>query len=640
MVWNVQRSAPVLASYAAYVPRGRRQLFSHAPADDEGVPIDDSRRRQLNRLLLGIPAQIRAEVDASAFPEGGDRLPGLGVEGVEEMQHCREHPPVGAVRPVHQTAIRPSTLDSRIERPQELSRRGAKSKSLVRRRQRIKDAVDDDGLGLESPGLPGVVGPGDLQILHVPAVDLTQARITNLFGAAPVRLPSSIFGRGEEKENDEQHRNAMRVSKTTFGGIGFGVATLALGLAATGLVFGVVSGVLLRPFPFHDPERLVLVWDTNRDRPRDLEMTSYSNFVDYAALNEVFEGTAAWQRPTSMTLKSTEGAEEIHASVVTSSFFAVVGVEPVLGRGFLPEEGVPGGPGAVVLSDGLWLRRFGASAEVLGSTVVLDGAPYAVVGVAPPEFESPAGESEIFVPMAFAPNAIDRGQNYLSVIGRLRPEVALEAAQSEMDRLGSTLEREYPATNDGVRPRLVPLSDHVLGPVRPVILTLFGGVLFLLAVACANVSNLHLARIVSREGEIAIRLSLGASRLRVFASTLLEAMWVWAGGAGAALVAIRVGFPFLSSLLGDRLPRVLEGRPDGATLAFTVVAAAATALAFGAPVAFYASRVTLQRSRAGRGAETEDPAGRRLRRALVVAQSLSPACSSSGAGFSREACFD
>ncbi len=222
--------------------------------------------------------------------------------------------------------------------------------------------------------------------------------------------------------------------------------------------------------------------------------------------------------------------------------------------------------------------------------------------------------------MAFAPNAIDRGQNYLSVIGRLRPEVALEAAQSEMDRLGSTLEREYPATNDGVRPRLVPLSDHVLGPVRPVILTLFGGVLFLLAVACANVSNLHLARIVSREGEIAIRLSLGASRLRVFASTLLEAMWVWAGGAGAALVAIRVGFPFLSSLLGDRLPRVLEGRPDGATLAFTVVAAAATALAFGAPVAFYASRVTLQRSRAGRGAETEDPAGRRLRRALVVAQ--------------------
>ncbi len=190
----------------------------------------------------------------------------------------------------------------------------------------------------------------------------------------------------------------MRVSKTTFGGIGFGVATLALGLAATGLVFGVVSGVLLRPFPFHDPERLVLVWDTNRDRPRDLEMTSYSNFVDYAALNEVFEGTAAWQRPTSMTLKSTEGAEEIHASVVTSSFFAVVGVEPVLGRGFLPEEGVPGGPGAVVLSDGLWLRRFGASAEVLGSTVVLDGAPYAVVGVAPPEFESPAGESEIFRP--------------------------------------------------------------------------------------------------------------------------------------------------------------------------------------------------------------------------------------------------
>jgi putative ABC transport system permease protein len=413
----------------------------------------------------------------------------------------------------------------------------------------------------------------------------------------------------------------MRVSRSSLGAISFGVGTLALGLAATGLVFGVVNAVLLRPFPFRDPERLVLVWDRHRDRPRDLEMTSYSNFVDYDVRNRVFEEMAAWQRPTSMTLKSAEGAEEIPASVVTASFFGVVGVEPILGRGFLTEEGVPGGPGAAVLSHGLWQRRFGASPEILGSTVVLDGAPFEIVGVAPPELESPAGESEIFVPMAFAPNAIDRGQNYLSVIARLKPAVTLEVAQSEMEALGSALEREYPTTNDGVRPRLVPLSEHVLGSVRPLLLTLLGGVLFLLAVACANVSNLHLARVVSREGEIAIRLSLGASRVRVFASTLLEALCVWAGGAAAALLAIWFGFPLLAQLLGDRLPRLLEGRPDGATLAFTLVAAAATALAFGAPTAIFASRTTLERAlHPGRGAETEDPAGRRLRRALVVAQ--------------------
>ena len=416
----------------------------------------------------------------------------------------------------------------------------------------------------------------------------------------------------------------MRVSKNSVAEISFAVATLALGLATTGLVFGVVNAVLLRPFPFRDPERLVLIWDTHRDQPRALEMTSFSNFADYAASNRVFDGMAAWQRPTSMTLKSAEAAEEIPASVVTASFFAVVGVEPVLGRAFLPEEGATGHSSAVVLSHGLWQRRFGASLDVLGATLVLDGAPFTIVGVAPPDFESPAGKSELFVPMAFTPNAIDRGQNYLSVIARLKPAVTLLEAQAEMEVIGSALEREYQATNEGVRPRLVALSDHVLGPVRPVLLTLLGSVLFLLAVACASVSNLQLAKMVSRESEIAIRLSLGASRLRVFLSTLLEAMSVWAGGAVAALVAIVYGFPVLSSLIGDRLPRLLEARADGATLGFTVLAAAATALAFGAPAALYASRAPLDRAlhpgRAGRGAQTEDPAGRRLRRALVVAQ--------------------
>jgi putative ABC transport system permease protein len=350
-------------------------------------------------------------------------------------------------------------------------------------------------------------------------------------------------------------------------------------------------------------------------------MTSFSNFADYGASSRVFESAAAWQRLTSMTLRSAEGAEEIRASVVTSSFFTVLGVEPALGRTFGVEESVPGGSRAVVLSHGLWQRRFGASRGALGTTLVLEGAPYAVVGVAPRDFESPAGESEIFVPMEFTPNAIDRGQNYLSAIARLKPTLSLEEAQAEMDLLGARLEREYPATNDGVRPRLVLLSDHVLGPVRPVLLALFGGVLFLLAVACANVSNLQLARIVARERENAIRLSLGASRLRVFFSTLLESLWIWAGGAAGALVAIVFTFPFLSLLVGERLPRALAGAADTGTLGFTALSAAVTALAFGIPTALYACRAPLESAlRAARAPLTEDPAGRRLRRALVVAQ--------------------
>jgi putative ABC transport system permease protein len=413
----------------------------------------------------------------------------------------------------------------------------------------------------------------------------------------------------------------MRLSKNSLAAVCFGIATLALALTATGLAFGVVSSILIRPFALRDPERLVLIWEMHRDRPSELEMTSVSNFVDYGASSRVFESTTAWQRPSSMTLEGADGAEEIQASVVTSSFFTTLGVEAVLGRTFGGEEERPGRSSSVVLSHGFWQRRFGASPRALRETLVLDGDPHEVIGVVPRDFESPAGDAEIFVPMAFTPNAIDRGQNYLTAIGRLRPAIALEEAQREMDLMGARLARSYPATNEGVAPRLVRLSDHVLGPVRPVLLALFGGVLFLLAVACANVSNLQLAGIVAREHEIAIRLSLGASRLRVFASTLLESVWIWVGGAVGALLAIPFGFPFLSSLVGERLPRALDGTPGTGTLLFTSSMAAATALAFGVPTALFASRAPLEKAlRSSRAPLTEDPAGQRLRRALVVAQ--------------------
>ncbi len=413
----------------------------------------------------------------------------------------------------------------------------------------------------------------------------------------------------------------MRVSKNSLAAASFGVATLVLGLTAAGLAFGVLSSVLLRPFPFRDPERVVLIWETHRERPSAPEMTSFSNFLDYGASSRVFESTAAWHRPTSMTLKSAEGAEEIRASVVTPSFFAVLGVEPALGRGFGAEENAPGRSLVVVLSHGFWQRRFGASADALGATLLLDGESYAVIGVAPRDLESPTGESEIFVPMEFTPNAIDRGQNYLTALARLKPELSLVEAQAEMDLVGARLERDYPETNDGVRPRLVRLSDHVLGPVRPLLLALFGGVLFLLAVACANVSNLQLARIVARERENAIRLSLGASRLRVFFSTLVETLCIWASGGAGALVVIVLGFPLLSSLLVDRLPRAIEGAADARTLGFTALAAAATALTFGVPTALYACRAPLESAlRAARAPLAQDPAGSRMRRGLVAAQ--------------------
>jgi putative ABC transport system permease protein len=412
-------------------------------------------------------------------------------------------------------------------------------------------------------------------------------------------------------------RDALRSLSSHPGLTLFTISILALAFTATGLVLGLVNAVLVRPFPFPHAERLVMVWDTHGKQPQVLEMTSLSNYLDYRSRSRDFEDMAAWRRPTSMTLTGDGTPEELAAAVVTASFFSVLGTPPAIGRDFLPEDERPGSAPVAILSHALWQRRFGSSLTILDETLRLDDVSFRVVGVAPPELESPTGPTELWVPMTATPNPIDRGQNYLRVIARLKLEASLSEAQAGMEVIGARLAQQYPASNTDWTPRLVALSDQILGPVRPVLLTLLGAAMFLLLIAAANVSNLQLIKTVGREVEIAARLSMGASRRRVFRLVMLEIAGVALGGAIGSLAVLYASFPILTSVVARLLPRALEPDVNGVTLVETVVLGCTIALAFGFPTALYASRRPVE-GLLHRGRATA-PAGR-LRRALVVAQ--------------------
>jgi putative ABC transport system permease protein len=395
------------------------------------------------------------------------------------------------------------------------------------------------------------------------------------------------------------------------------LSILVVAFTAAGLVIGLVNDVLLRPFPFPHADRLEMVWDTHRREPQAFEMTSLSNYLDYQSRNRVFEAMAAWRRPASMTLTGGGVAEELTGGVVTTTFFSVLGTRPAIGRDFRLEDGEPGSSPVAILSHGLWQRRFGASPDILDATMLLDDVSHRVIGVAPAELESPAGPIDLWVPMVANPNPIDRGQNYLRVLARRKAEVSHDEAQSEMEVLGAALGREYPATNRDWTPRLVPLSDQVVGTARPVLLSLLGAAFFLLLVATANVSNLQLVKAAAGEGDSAVRLSLGASRGRLFRRAMMENGTVAFGAAAASVAAIQACFPVLSAAVGPMLPRALDTGVDGITVAATVALGLSTSLLFSLPAAFYASRLpvdtVLRRGRATAPAS-------RMRRSLVVVQ--------------------
>lgn len=399
-------------------------------------------------------------------------------------------------------------------------------------------------------------------------------------------------------------RQAIRKLLKSPGFLCVAVLTLSLGLGANTAIFSVVNAVLLRALPMADADSLVRVFSV--DSRGNHKPSSGLDFLDMQSQNRSFNGmTGVDSLDISLTGPGGD-PERLQGARVTAGFFQVLGVQPLLGRGFASDEDQPGRGKVVVLGHALWKRRYGADASIVGRTLTVNGEPYTVVGVARPGFTFPDA-AQLWIPLTWEGDTIDpgnRGAYFLSAYGRLKPGVTREQAGADLRELARRLEAQYPQTNTGVTTWLKPLREELVGDVEPALLMLLGAVGVVLLIACANLSNLLLARALSREGEISVRLALGASRGRVIRQLLLESLVLALVGACGGLLVAGWGLDLLVMLAPRELPRMADVSIDGRVLAFTLLLGLATSVLFGLVPALQTSRVDLQRvlRESGRGA--------------------------------------
>jgi putative ABC transport system permease protein len=337
------------------------------------------------------------------------------------------------------------------------------------------------------------------------------------------------------------------------------VLTLGLGVGANTAIFSVVNGVLLRPLPYAEPQNLVMVWqDHSRREGSSTEWASFENFSDWREQSKVFDGVFAFGNYTA-TLRMPD-PEQIQGASVSHDALSILGITPLVGRGFRPEEDSPKAELVALLSHSLWQRRFGGDRGVLGRRITLGEAPATVIGVLPPDTIFPLiSEPEIFVPLRIDPStSCGRGCVNLRVVARLAPGVSLERAGADMEAIARRLEREYPEDNGDVGVNLVALHQQLVGTIRPALLALLGAVSFVLLIACANVASLMLARAVEREKEVATRVAMGASRARLLRQLLTESLLLAVAGASLGVVIALWGVDVLSTLVLTASPRQAE----------------------------------------------------------------------------------
>src|SRR5688572_9582329 len=374
--------------------------------------------------------------------------------------------------------------------------------------------------------------------------------------------------------------------------------TLALGIASSTAIFSVIDGVLLRPLPYPDSEKIMYLTPTTRSTGAPGGASAPANYLDWAAQNGVFSHMAA-ARGERLNLADGDRPETVRGTMATSSLFPLFGVPPVLGRTLLPSDEQPGHNRVVVLSSELWARRYASDRGIIGREISLNNEPHTVVGVMPPNF-MPDNYGELWVPSAFGvptnsvrPNVDPRpvrSSNYLDVFGRLKPGVDLAKARAEMDAISRRLEVQYPIDNRDVGLRVMPLHEEVVGRFRPVLLLLFAAVGFLLFIRCANVANLLLARAATRSREISIRAAMGASRYRLIRQLLTESVLlsVIGGLLGAVLAAWAI--PLLMAMAPPGLQSFKEIGLNGQVLAFSLGVSVITGLLFGlVPALSYSS---------------------------------------------------
>jgi putative ABC transport system permease protein len=393
------------------------------------------------------------------------------------------------------------------------------------------------------------------------------------------------------------------------------VLTLAFGIGASSSVFSIVNAAMLRPLPFPEHERLVMVYEV---LPRfGLFAVAPANFLDWRAQNTSFAGIAAYTTGYE-TLVGPDAADRISRATVSWDFFDVLGVRPALGRTFRPEEDRPQQTNVVVLSHGMWQRRFGGDPRILGRSITFSGVPSTVIGVMPPDVYFPNRTIEFWRPLGLNPADASRGGHYLATIARLKNGVSFEQADAEMLGIAARLAQQYPDSNRDESVDVATLRDRIVGSARPMLYTLLAAVGILLLIACANVANLLLVRASVRAKEIAIRAAMGAGRRRIVGQMLSEGIVLGcAGGLLGVLLAYLAVAP-LRTLGQDNIPRAFEITLDWRVLAFAVALTVITAILFSLAPAWHAARggpgaVLKEGTRSSAGA-----AGLRLRNTLLV----------------------
>lgn len=350
------------------------------------------------------------------------------------------------------------------------------------------------------------------------------------------------------------------------------ILTLALGIGATTAVFSVVNGVVLRPLPYEGSERIVVLFEERRSDSFKV-WGRIANFLDWRDQNRVFEHLAHYT-PQTYTLSGSDGPEALAGAETSADFFRVLGEQPLLGRGFLPEEEEPGAEPVAVLSYELWQSRFGADESRLGRSVILNTKAYTIIGVMPPDFDFSYRErQELWTSKIFTEEErANRDQYLIRVFGRLKTDVSLAQAQADMDRVTQNLEELYPDQDKGWGIWMIPLQERIVGKVRFALLMLLACVTAVLLIACANVINLLLAQGMVREREFALRVALGASRRRLIQHFLTEGLVLSGFGAVGGLLIVDLSLKLLAALGPDIIPRLNEVDIDARVLGFALVA--------------------------------------------------------------------